>query len=74
MLGAGEYFGEMALLGPHPRSATTRALTALDLLVLPRSDFSELTESLGAFRKGFEESARLRAESDAAVAASNPPA
>lgn len=39
-LGPGEYFGEMALLGRHPRSATTRALTPLDVLVLPGSDFS----------------------------------
>ncbi len=34
-LGAGEYFGEMALLGSRTRSASTRAATALDLLVLP---------------------------------------
>ncbi|MFL5827630.1 MAG: FAD-dependent oxidoreductase [Thermoleophilaceae bacterium] len=73
MLGAGEYFGEMALLGRYPRSATTRALTAVDLLVLPGSDFSALAESLTEFRSGFEESARLRAESDAAVAASDKP-
>jgi CRP-like cAMP-binding protein len=72
-LGPGEYFGEMALLGRHPRSATTRALTPLDVLVLPGSDFSALTASLTEFRSGFEESARLRAESDAALAASDPP-
>ena len=34
-LGPGEYFGEMALLGRHPRSATTRALTSLDAVVAP---------------------------------------
>jgi NADH:ubiquinone reductase (H+-translocating) len=71
-LGPGEYFGEMALLGRHPRTATTRALTPLDVLVLPGSDFSALAESLKEFRSEFEESARLRAESDAAVAASDP--
>ncbi len=73
MLGQGEYFGEMALLGRYPRSATTRALTQLDVLVLPGSDFSALAETLTEFRRGFEESARRRAESDAALAASDPP-
>ncbi|MGE0028099.1 MAG: FAD-dependent oxidoreductase [Thermoleophilia bacterium] len=65
-LGAGEYFGEMALLGRRPRSATVRARTALDVLVLPGADFSALTGSLPEFRKGFEEIARLRAEANAA--------
>jgi NADH dehydrogenase len=68
-LGPGEYFGEMALLGHHPRNATTRALTPLDVLVLPGSDFSALAESLAEFRREFEESARLRA-ADTAPAAS----
>jgi NADH:ubiquinone reductase (H+-translocating) len=67
-LGPGEYFGEMALLGRQPRSATTRALTALDLLVLPGSDFTALANSLGEFRGEFEQIARSRAESDAARA------
>jgi CRP-like cAMP-binding protein len=73
-LGPGEYFGEMALLGRRPRSATTRALTQLDLLVLPGSDFSALAESLTEFRSEFEQIARVRAEADAARAAFEPPA
>jgi voltage-gated potassium channel len=72
-LGPGEYFGEMALLGRHPRSATVRARSALDVLVLPGVDFSALTGSLPEFRKGFEEIARLRAEANAARAP-DPPA
>jgi NADH dehydrogenase len=72
-LGAGEYFGEMALLGRHPRSAGTRALSALDLLVLPGSDFSALADGLSEFRGAFEEIARRRAASDAARAAVPPP-
>jgi len=71
-LEAGEYFGEMALLGRHPRSATTRALTPLDLLVLPGSDFSALADTLSEFRSGFEQIARARAQADAARAASAP--
>jgi NADH dehydrogenase len=68
VLGAGEYFGEMALLGRRPRSAGTRALTALDLLVLPGSDFSALADSLTEFRSEFEDIARARADADAARA------
>jgi len=70
-LGPGEYFGEMALLGRDPRSAGTRALSALDLLVLPASDFSALAEGLSEFRGEFEAIARTRAESEAARAASD---
>jgi len=65
-LGPGEYFGEMALLGRHPRSASTRALTALDLLVLPGADFAALADGLSEFRGQFEQIARMRAEADAA--------
>ncbi|HXQ00420.1 MAG TPA: FAD-dependent oxidoreductase [Solirubrobacteraceae bacterium] len=71
-LGPGEYFGEMALLGRQPRSATTRALTALDLLVLPASDFAALAGSLDEFRGQFEQIAGARAEADAARTASEP--
>ena len=35
----GDYFGEMALLDGHPRSATVRALEPTRCLVLPRWDF-----------------------------------
>jgi NADH dehydrogenase len=73
-LGPGEYFGEMALLGRRPRTAGTRALTSLDLLVLPGSDFSALADSLTEFRSEFEQIARTRAASDTARAAAEPPA
>jgi NADH dehydrogenase len=72
LLGPGEYFGEMALLGRQPRSATTRALSALDLLVLPASDFAALAGSLDEFRGQFEQIAGARAEADAARATSQP--
>jgi NADH:ubiquinone reductase (H+-translocating) len=71
-LHAGEYFGEMALLGRLPRSASTRALTSLDLLVLPAADFSALADSLTEFRSEFEQVARVRAEADAARGGSDP--
>jgi NADH dehydrogenase len=67
LLGPGEYFGEMALLGREARSATARALTPLDLLVLPASDFSALAASLPEFRRGCEEIARRRAGANASA-------
>ncbi len=42
-LGSGDFFGEMALLDEHPRSATVRALEDTDCLAMSRWDFvSEL--------------------------------
>jgi NADH dehydrogenase len=73
-LGPGEYFGEMALLGRHPRSAGTRALSALDLLVLPGSDFAALADGLSEFRGEFEAIASARAQADAARAGAAPSA
>src|ERR1700691_2054969 len=70
-LGAGEYFGEMALLGRRARSASTRAASALDLLVLPASDFAALTDTMREFRGQFERIARARAEADEAREASS---
>jgi NADH dehydrogenase len=61
-LGAGEYFGEMAVLGNVSRNATVRAVTAADLLLIPRGDFHQLKTSVPAFGAVFEELARKRTE------------
>ena len=45
-LGAGDFFGEMALLDGYPRSASVRALEDTECLVLSRWDFlAELRQS-----------------------------
>jgi CRP-like cAMP-binding protein len=42
--GPGEFFGELALLTDHPRSARIRAKTPVRCLAISRSDFSKLLE------------------------------
>jgi CRP-like cAMP-binding protein len=41
-MGAGDLFGEMALLTGKPRSATVTALSDLDLWSMPQADFDDL--------------------------------
>ena len=41
-LGRGEFFGEMALLNDKPRSATVRAVDAVDALVLDKAEFRRI--------------------------------
>jgi CRP-like cAMP-binding protein len=41
-LGPGEYFGELALLDRLPRSATVKAVTDMELLVISQKDFNKL--------------------------------
>jgi putative peptide zinc metalloprotease protein len=42
VLGAGDHFGEIALLGQTARTATVRGVTDLDLLALRKGDFERL--------------------------------
>jgi voltage-gated potassium channel len=45
-LGAGDFFGEMAIISGKRRSATVRAASPLDLLVLFGTDFRVLERDL----------------------------
>ena len=50
-LGPGSFFGEMALLDGGPRSATVRAHTDMQLLVLDSRSFSDLLDDVPAVRR-----------------------
>lgn len=41
-LGAGEFFGEMAILNAKPRSASVRALDEVEVLALEKDDFTRI--------------------------------
>lgn len=45
VLGPGEHFGELALVSPGPRSATMRALSPLETLVIGYDDFAVLRQN-----------------------------
>lgn len=60
-LGRGEYFGEMALLRSTTRNATVRCVEAMDVLGLPKREFSLLSDNLPDLRKGFERTSAERA-------------
>ncbi|HEX6285677.1 MAG TPA: FAD-dependent oxidoreductase, partial [Pyrinomonadaceae bacterium] len=53
-LSAGEYFGEMALLNQTTRNATVRCVEALDLLSIPKREFSALAATLPTMRDNLE--------------------
>jgi CRP-like cAMP-binding protein len=59
-LGAGQHFGETALMQDTKRSASVRAATETKLLSMARQDFSTLVTHLPALRESFESTARQR--------------
>jgi len=63
--GAGEYFGELALLNNEPRAASIKAKQSLSCLVLTRDDFSMLLGPLNAImnRKNYVEKPKPKASS-----------
>ncbi len=54
VLGPGEVFGEKALIEDRQRSASVRALTAVDVLVVPRADFAALIGQFAVLRDYFD--------------------
>ncbi len=66
-LGPGQCFGEMALVNTTTRNATVRCVEALDVLSMPRPEFSVLAANLPDLRRSFERMAEERAASATAV-------
>ena len=60
VLKKGEFFGEMALLNEHGRSATVTSLEPTDVLALRKSDFGALIANFGELKTKFEETERQR--------------
>ncbi len=59
-LGRGEYFGEMALLRSTTRNATVRCVEAMDVLSLPKREFSLLSANLPQLRQEFQKTSDER--------------
>ena len=53
-LGAGEFFGEMALLNQTTRNASVRCVEAMDVLSIPKREFSALAATLPTMRENLE--------------------
>jgi NADH dehydrogenase len=60
-LRAGDYFGEMAVLSDASRNATIRARSAMNVLLIPKSDFDKLKSNVPAFGEVFSALAKKRA-------------
>jgi NADH dehydrogenase len=67
-LGAGQCFGEMALLNQATRNATVRCTSSMDVLSLPKQEFAVLAAHLPDLRQSFERLAGEREGSVASVA------
>jgi NADH dehydrogenase len=61
-LKAGEYFGEMAVLSGAGRNATVRAKSAMDVLLIAKTDFDQLKSNVPAFGEVFSKLAEKRAQ------------
>ncbi|MGH9293164.1 MAG: cyclic nucleotide-binding domain-containing protein [Acidimicrobiales bacterium] len=51
VLGPGDYFGELALLDRLPRSATVRAASNMELMVIGQKDFNALLSEVPALTR-----------------------
>ena len=59
-LGPGDYFGEMSLLYGVRHTATIRAMTAVDVVVMNGNDFTTLANSSSDFKELFGRAMRQR--------------
>jgi len=61
LLGAGDYFGEMALLSSGPRNATVRTTQPADILTVNKGDVTKLLAGFPEVRSGLADLAGRRA-------------
>jgi len=50
-IGAGSFFGDLALLDRAPRNATVTAITEMELIVLGQREFSAMLDEAGGFAR-----------------------
>ena len=60
VLGPGEFFGEMALIDNSPRIASVRARTAVEVLVMGKEVFSDISGALAPFHNLVAQALRWR--------------
>ncbi len=63
VLGPGDFFGEMALIDHRPRSASVRARTSVEVVVMGKQVFSQVSGSLKPLQELFTTSIRRRTAS-----------
>ena len=62
-LGAGQCFGEMALVQQQARNASVRCAQTMDVLSLPKEEFAVLAANLPDLRRSFERLTEQRSQS-----------
>ncbi len=62
-LGAGDFFGEMALIDNRPRAAGVRALSSVEVVVIGRTVFDRISSSLKPMKDIIAEAVRERTAS-----------
>lgn len=62
-LGAGSFFGEQALINNRPRSASVRARTVTEVIVMGRNIFSSISKSLAPLRAALTSAITRRSQS-----------
>jgi NADH dehydrogenase len=65
-LARGDYFGEMALLHMATRNATVKCVEPMDVLALPKREFSVLSANLPELKRSFETKSEERARAETA--------